>query len=122
MAWLWVGAGAFLGANLRHQLGLRVAARWASPFPWATLAINASGSFALGLLVGALGGRAAPEWRLFVGVGLLGGYTTFSAYAVETLALLEAGHRTAACLYFVGSPLASVAAALLGLLLGRGRG
>ena len=91
---LQVALGGALGAVLRYQTGGAVA-RWLGPsaaaaFPWATLAVNVTGSFAMGLLAGWLARHDGAEgWRLLLGVGLLGGFTTFSAFSLEAVALWQ---------------------------------
>ena len=116
---LQVALGGALGAVLRYQTGGAVA-RWlvasaAAAFPWATLAVNVTGSFAMGLLAGWLARHDGAEgWRLLLGVGLLGGFTTFSAFSLELLSLIERGAPGLALAY----ALVSVAAGLAGLWLG----
>ena len=116
---LQVALGGALGAVLRYQTGGAVA-RWLGPsaaaaFPWATLAVNVTGSFAMGLLAGCLARHDGAEgWRLLLGVGLLGGFTTFSAFSLELLGLIERGAPGLALAY----ALVSVAAGLAGLWLG----
>lgn len=116
---LQVALGGALGAVLRYQTGGAVA-RWLGPsaaaaFPWATLAVNVTGSFAMGLLAGWLARHDGAEgWRLLLGVGLLGGFTTFSAFSLELLGLIERGAPGLALAY----ALVSVAAGLAGLWLG----
>lgn len=116
---LQVALGGALGAVLRYQTGGAVA-RWLGPsaaaaFPWATLAVNITGSFAMGLLAGWLARHDGAEgWRLLLGVGLLGGFTTFSAFSLELLGLIERGAPGLALAY----ALVSVAAGLAGLWLG----
>jgi CrcB protein len=118
---LWVGLGGFLGAIARYTLALWVDARMATPFPVATLLINVTGSFVLGALSGALEFSALPpEVRLTLGVGFLGAYTTFSTFTYETLRLVEAGDAGLALGYVTASLIAGLAAAMLGLALGRG--
>jgi fluoride exporter len=120
MNYLYVGLGAFLGANARYWIANWAAARFGTAFPYGTFIINVTGSFVLGVLVAYLAVRTySPAWRLFLAVGLCGGYTTFSSYAYETLALLESGSAFLAFLYFVGSPLAAFAAAFVGIVCGR---
>jgi len=117
---LYVGIGAFLGANARYWVGAWAATRYGTTFPYGTFVINVTGSFVLGFAVAYLALRTySPNWRLFVGVGLCGGYTTFSSYAYETLTLLEDGNLLFAFLYSVGSPIAALAAAFAGMVLGR---
>lgn len=95
MALLWVGLGGFLGAAARFQVG-----QWISPsaqavnaFPLATLVVNALGSFIIGFLafLNVSGAGLAGNLKLFLITGLLGGFTTFSAFSLETLRLLESG-------------------------------
>ncbi len=123
MTWralLCVGAGGFVGATLRYAVGMLVDARLGTPFPVATLFINVSGSFVLGLLSGLLEfSSAPPEIRLAIGVGFLGAYTTFSTFTYETLHLVEAGDGMLAFGYVAASLVAGLAAAMLGLAVGR---
>ncbi len=96
--------GGAIGAALRYGLGAWVQG-WSGPgFPWSTFLINISGSFLIGLVLRlSLEGALSPEWRLFLTVGLLGGYTTFSTFSFETLALVQQGEWFKALLYVVGS-------------------
>jgi CrcB protein len=117
---LYVGVGAFLGANVRYWLGAWAAARYGTTFPYGTFIVNVTGSFVLGFAIAYLALRTySPNWRLFVAVGVCGGYTTFSSYAYETLRLLEDGNLLFAILYCVGSPVLALAAAFAGMILGR---
>lgn len=118
---LHVAAGGAIGAVLRHQIG-RGMTHWLGPqvvtaFPWATLAVNVIGSLAMGLLAGWLarhGGMQNENLRLFLAVGLLGGFTTFSAFSLELMLLIERGQPTTALTY----TLVSVLAGLIGLYVG----
>ncbi|MCC7490926.1 MAG: fluoride efflux transporter CrcB [Fimbriimonadaceae bacterium] len=119
---LWVGLGGFLGANTRYLVGQWVAQRCGDAFPWATLLINVSGSFLLGLLATLLAERlpgAAAAWRLSLAVGFIGAYTTFSTYELEAYKLLEAGQAGRALAYVGGSVVAGFAALLLAVRLAR---
>lgn len=115
-----LSVGGALGVNARYWLGDRIA-RWTGPeFPWSTVAINVSGSFAIGL--GAV--LLAHLWpdplvRLFALTGFLGGYTTFSAFSFESLAIWERGDRGLAMANAIGSVAAGLAAVALGVALGR---
>jgi CrcB protein len=120
---LCVGLGGFVGAIARYSLALFIDARLETPFPYATLLINVTGSFILGMLSGALEfSSLPPEVRLTIGVGFLGAYTTFSTFTYETLRLVEAGDTALALGYVAASIVAGLTAATLGLALGRAFG
>lgn len=111
--------GGALGAGARYAVGVVLGMRPAS-FPWATLGVNVVGAFALGVLMGAIAGNEAAEpWRLLVGVGLLGGFTTFSTLAYETLALAGEGAIALGVVNMVGTGAIGLVAAGLGMLAGR---
>jgi CrcB protein len=116
-----LSVGGSLGVNARYWLGVSIS-RWAGPqFPWATLAINVSGSFAIGLLTVLMARWLPhPHMRLLVVVGFLGGYTTFSSFTAEALVLWERGERALGLGYVAGSVGAGLAAVVLGTALGRG--
>ena len=118
MAALVVFVGAGLGGVARYAVGGWVQSSAGVEFPWATLLINVSGSLLLTLVYGLLEGTAAaPEWRAFLGIGVLGGYTTFSTFSYESLRLLQHGQLGRASLYVVGSVLLSLLGASLGFRL-----
>jgi CrcB protein len=120
MAYLWVSLGGAAGAAARYGVAQWAGNRFGWGFPWGTLAVNVTGSLAIGLLMTVLLTRGGdPAWRLLLVTGFLGGYTTFSAFSFETLALVEAQRWEAAALYAVGSVLLSLGACGLGLMLGR---
>ncbi|MDP3736052.1 MAG: fluoride efflux transporter CrcB [Hyphomonadaceae bacterium] len=110
-----VALGGAIGAAARYGVSLAFGSR-ADAWPWATFAINVSGSFLIGLLAGWLSSRGAvgEPWRLFIGVGILGGFTTFSAYSLETLRLIERQDYTGAALYSLGSVIAGLIAVAIG--------
>ena len=126
-AMVFAGGGA--GAVLRYQVG-REMTRWLGPavviaFPWATLAVNVLGSLAMGVLAGWLA-RHGPgalgsgeHWRLFVGVGVLGGFTTFSSFSLELMLLIERGQGSLAFLYAAVSVLAGLTGLYIGLIVMR---
>lgn len=116
---LLVAIGGGVGAWLRYAAG-RLAGTTA--FPWATLSVNLLGSFALGLLAGWLARNSAfgEGWRLLLGVGVLGGFTTFSAFSMEMAQLIERGALASAGLYAAASLIAGVGGLFLGLALARG--
>lgn len=121
MEYFVVGAGAFLGANLRYIMAGWIAGRIGGSFPLGTLVINVTGSFVIGLFLAGLGERAASatHLRLFFATGLLGGYTTFSAYSYETLALIQQNNWTGAALYAGGSVALGLAAVVAGVWMAR---
>lgn len=117
-----VAAGGVLGSIARWVLGVAVAAAPAAGgFPWATLGVNVTGAFGMGVLVAFLVDRpgAHPLARPFVGVGLLGGWTTFSALAADAVALAAAGRETAALGYVTATFLLGVLAVPAGIRAGR---
>ena len=116
MTLLWVTLAGAAGAVARFVVDGAVGHRWAPTFPWATLAINVSGSLLLGIVTGAVLFGGAPDLlRAVVGVGLCGGYTTFSTASFETVRLAQQGRATAALANALGSLLSSAAAAAAGL-------
>ncbi|HEX5580139.1 MAG TPA: fluoride efflux transporter CrcB [Gemmatimonadaceae bacterium] len=113
---IFVGAG--LGGLARYGVSGWVQGIGGAGFPWGTLLVNVTGSLLLGFVYAFLEGTAAaPEWRAFLGIGVLGGYTTFSTFSYETLRLAQDGQWERALLYAGGSVLLSLAGAVLGLRL-----
>jgi fluoride exporter len=110
-----IAAGGVLGAEARFGISLALPYR-AGGWPWATLLINASGCLLIGVLMVAVTEptRAHRLLRPFLGVGLLGGYTTFSAYSVELVQLLGAGRPGPALAYLVLTPVAALGAVWVG--------
>src|SRR6185503_7291761 len=90
---LLIGTGAFLGANLRYWLTNAFSSWFGLAFPYGTLFINIRGSFLLCFVLTLIGNRLVPDpgLRLLIGTGFLGGYTTFSTFSYDTVALLERG-------------------------------
>jgi CrcB protein len=115
LPWIGVGVLGAVGALGRFMVDEAVSARWPSDFPFGTLAVNLSGGFALGLLVG-LG--VAGDALLIFGTGLLGGYTTFSTWMFESQRLGEDGEWRLAWLNLGGPMLSGLAATGLGWILG----
>lgn len=115
---LYVALGGGLGSWLRFLAGKLVGP---TAFPWGTLAINVAGSFAMGLLAGWLvrQGETAEGWRLLLGVGVLGGFTTFSAFSLEIAQLAQRGATGAAALYAGGSVVLGIIGLFTGLALMR---
>ncbi|RYE77087.1 MAG: fluoride efflux transporter CrcB [Hyphomicrobiales bacterium] len=116
-AYLLVGIGGALGAMARHWAGT-VVGSLANGFPTSTFLINVLGSIAMGLLVGFLA-RTTPQYqheiRLFVAVGMFGGFTTFSSFSLDAFTLIERGDYLLATVYIVGSVLFSIAGLVMGL-------
>ncbi len=118
MNYLWIALGGALGSMARFWVAEWVVARHASPFPFAVLLINVTGSFLIGVLAATLapGGRwAAPEGiRLLLMVGVCGGYTTFSSFSLQTFDLLRVGAPWLALWNVLGSVTACLVAVWLG--------
>jgi CrcB protein len=120
VTYVWVALGGAAGAAARFAVSQWTGTRWGWTFPWGTLAVNLTGSLAIGLVMTLLLARGTdPTYRLVLVTGFLGGYTTFSAFSFETLALLEARRWDAAALYVGGSVALGLLATTLGLGLGR---
>lgn len=121
MIWLAVALGGALGSVARHALSAQL--RLAAPtFPWGTLAVNIVGGLAMGLISAyalARPGALSEPLRLGLTTGILGGFTTFSAFSVETLLLWRDGSATAAVTNIAANVVLSLAACALGLWLGR---
>jgi len=121
MKWLLIGSGGVIGAIARYVLTGALQRGTGAAFPIGTLVVNVLGCFGIGLLLFLSEDRAVlgPEARLFVGVGMLGAFTTFSAYSYETFALLRAGAVATAVLYAAGSVVVGLFAVWLGHAAGR---
>ena len=120
MQFLSVMVGGALGAGARHALGLAGLRMFGPGFPWWTLAANCIGGFAMGVLAGALartGGHEAA--RLFLGVGFLGGFTTFSAFGLESWTMMSRGQWLIASLYVVASLTGAIVLTGVGFWLAR---
>ena len=122
--WAAVGAvavGGAIGSVLRFLIASRSVQWFGVGFPWGTFAVNVSGAFAIGFVLQLAETRAGfpPYVRLFVATGVLGGYTTFSAFAYETYLLSRDALNAQSLWYAFGSVVAGVAAVLLGILLAR---
>lgn len=114
---LIVFLGAGIGGALRHGVNIAALRLVGAGFPWGTLAINVAGSFAMGLVAEyfTLKSGLPQQWRLFLTTGLLGGFTTFSAFSLETALLYERGEVLTAGLYMLGSAVLAVAGLFAGL-------
>ena len=121
MPLLLIGLGGFAGAIARYVVDGAVADRTGGAFPWGTLAVNVSGSFALGLLFALTAERAIlpAEIRGPILIGFIGAYTTFSTFMLESWRLVETGEVAAAMLNIAGSVVLGVIAVVAGLAIGR---
>lgn len=121
MSYLLVFIGGGLGASLRHTINMVFTRTFGTGFPYHTFFINVSGSIVMGLIAGYLAfkGEATQHWRLFLMTGILGGYTTFSAFSLDTALLYERGEVALAAVYLVGSVALSIAGLFAGLALVR---
>lgn len=121
MSLILIGFGGFVGAITRYLVDGAVADRTASGFPFGTLVVNLTGSFALGLLFALTAERAIlpPEVRGPVLIGFIGAYTTFSTYMLESWRLIEDGATVLGIANVLGSVVLGMAAVLLGLIIGR---
>jgi fluoride exporter len=120
-AYLIVFLGAGLGGALRHGVNLASARLFGLDFPYGTLIVNVVGSLAMGLIAEylALRADASQMWRLFLTTGILGGFTTFSAFSLDAALLWERGATGQAALYVAASVALSIAGLFLGLWLVR---
>jgi len=122
--YLLVFIGGGLGAALRHFVNGASARLVGADWPLGTLFINVTGSLLMGVVAALFAARLSlpPPLRLFVATGILGGYTTFSTFSLETALLLERGQSGAALLYVAGSVLLGVAGLFAGMWLVRALG
>ena len=120
MHWVWLFVGGGIGAVARFGLAELVLARTGEGFPWGTLAVNWLGCAAIGAAAACFAATPhPPAARLFLVTGILGGFTTFSAFGLETFELWNAGLGTQGLLYVAASVLGGVAAVALGFSAGR---
>lgn len=121
MAFFIVFLGGGLGAALRHGVNLAAARLLGTSFPWGTLTVNVVGSLIMGLMAGWFAFESAPSqhWRLFLTTGILGGFTTFSTFSLDTAVLYERGEIGLAAIYVAASLGAGLAGLFGGLALVR---
>lgn len=117
---LQVAIGGALGASARYMTGIAMARLLGKGFPWGTLTVNVVGSFAMGVLVVALAHLGGNRWAPLLMTGVLGGFTTFSAFSLDAVTLYERGQTGVAAGYVAVSVVASIAALFAGMSLARG--
>lgn len=118
---LFVAAGGAIGAALRYGIGIGITARTGESFPWHTMVINISGAFLIGVLLALPWAGMGPgaSWRLFLVVGVLGGFTTFSTLSYESVELITQGRAFAGLANMFGSGALGLGAAWLGIMTGQ---
>lgn len=123
ISYLLVFLGAGIGGALRHGVNLGCARYCGVAFPWGTLTVNVAGSFIMGALAAWLAFRAGEGWsqplRLFLATGILGGFTTFSAFSLDAVMIWERGEAGLAATYVAASVVLSIAGLVAGLALVR---
>jgi CrcB protein len=120
--YLSVALGGAVGASLRYAFGRMTLRLFGDGFPWGTFGVNVIGSLAMGLAAALMLERFPGDWSRFAPflmTGVLGGFTTFSAFSLDVLALIERGEQARALLYASGTVSLTVAALWTGLVLGR---
>jgi len=115
---LLVGLGSFIGGIGRYLVSLPFENKLMFTFPFATLIVNIVGCFLMGLVYAlAIKGITSAEWRIFFATGILGGFTTFSAFSLETVTMFKDGHVANAILYVAASIILGIAAVFAGMSL-----
>ncbi|NKB26894.1 MAG: fluoride efflux transporter CrcB [Rhodobacteraceae bacterium] len=117
---LQVAAGGALGASARYLTGVGAVRLFGHGFPWGTLIVNVVGSFLMGVLIVVLAQKGGMRFAPFLTIGLLGGFTTFSAFSLDAVTLFERGQIGAAAGYVAASVVVSIAALFFGLWIARG--
>ncbi len=115
---LLIGSGGFAGSVLRYMLSQAVQNKFLSSFPYGTMSVNIIGSLFIGVVYGlAAKGNLSPEARLFLATGILGGFTTFSAFTMDALNLLQEGLWLESVSYVLVSVVLGVVAAFMGIFI-----
>ncbi|MEZ5884460.1 MAG: fluoride efflux transporter CrcB [Paracoccaceae bacterium] len=117
---LSVALGGALGASARYLVNVAMPRLLGHGFPYATMVVNIAGSALMGVLVVVLAQKSGTRFAPFLMTGVLGGFTTFSAFSLDAISLWERGQGTAAFVYVAGSVLLSLAALFAGMMLARG--
>jgi fluoride exporter len=120
MSYSLIGVGGAIGAMLRFGLGQAATSLMGATYPWGTLGVNILGGFLMGVLAGWATLDHTGSARMFFGVGVLGGFTTFSAFSLEMAHMLERAAWAIAAGYALSSVMGSVLALLIGLFIARG--
>jgi len=111
-----IGIGSFIGGVIRYMLSLVIQAKTMTVFPFGTLAVNLIGCLMIGLIFGiADKGSMSTEWKLFLATGVLGGFTTFSAFSLETFNMIRLGHHLYAGIYVTSSFVIGLVATIIGV-------
>ena len=121
MSLLYVTLGGAFGSGARYLTGRATLSLFGPDFPYGTLAVNLIGGLLMGALVGVLArvSNGGETWRLLLGVGVLGGFTTFSSFSLDAVTMIERGQLTVALGYVLVSVIGSIAALFAGLTLAR---
>jgi fluoride exporter len=118
---LWVALGGALGSAARHGVNMGAVRLLGAGFPYATLIVNVLGSFLIGIVTAFLVGKTtdSENARLFLTTGILGGFTTFSAFSLDVFNLMQRGGSSVASAYVLASVLLSIAAVFAGFMVAR---
>ncbi len=115
---LLIGLGSFIGGTSRYLLSKLIQVQFTTVFPFGTFAVNVVGCFLIGLVFGwSSKNYLEPTWQLFLTTGVLGGFTTFSAFSMETVTMMNAGQTTTAIFYVVLSVVVGLAGTVAGYAL-----
>jgi fluoride exporter len=121
LSFVWVALGGAIGSALRYGVNIAAPRLLGTGFPWATLTVNIVGSFLMGLLSAALAEKFSdqPDLRLFLTTGILGGFTTFSAFSLDVFGLMQRGENSTAVIYALASVALSILAVFSGFMVSR---
>ncbi len=115
---LAVGTGSFIGGVLRYLVSQLIQSKFLSSFPFGTMFVNIAGCFLIGIIFGlSERGNLSQEWRIFLATGILGGFTTFSAFSNEAVSMLRDGQFLFASAYVGASVFLGLIATFLGVLI-----
>lgn len=117
-AYLLIAIGSGLGGMTRHWLSTLITARFVTAFPWSTFVVNVLGSALIGLVMAASDEKISPTMRQFLTAGILGGFTTFSAFSAQTMQLFQHGKAGVALAYVIASVVVCVCGCWIGWAVG----